>query len=78
MREKRPLLGLLFDENYQALGHDAVMSHGRGRAVALHGGHHGIHVRNIHEDRHLGRVLWVDKRSDVGHSKRTKKLLTLR
>ena len=70
--------GLLFDEDHQGLWHDAVMSHRLGCCLALHGGHEGIKVGNVHENGNLGWVLRIDKRSDVRDTEGTKDLLTLR
>ena len=69
---------LLFDEDHQGLGHDAVMSHRLGRFLTLHGSHKGIKVGDVHEHGDLGWVLRIDKGSDVGDTERTKDLPTLR
>ena len=70
--------GLLFDEDHKRLGHDAVVSHRLGRCLGLHGGHEGIKIGNVHENGHLGWVLRIDKRSDVGDAEGAKEFLAFR
>ena len=68
---------LRLDENYQSLGQNAVMLHGLRRRFALHRAREGIHVSDIHEHGHVGRVLRVDKCPYIGDTEGTEELFAL-
>ena len=50
------------------------MRHRFGRRLGLHRSHDGIHVGNVHEQPHPGRVLRVDEGPDVGNPEGPKEL----
>ena len=69
---------LRLDEDHQGFGQHAVIRHRVGHRLGLHRSHDGIHVGNVHEYRHPGRVLRVDERPDVGDPEGPEDLFALR
>ena len=69
---------LRLDQDHQGLGQHAVVDHGLAHLRVLHRDHQSVEVGHVHQHCHLGAVLWVDERADVGDSQGAEDLFALR